>query len=76
MTSKEIFNLEEGTLVKIKSNVKCDKSFKKPCKLTFNNYKQDHKDYSGGYEYGILTFSEDLNGVCYDFHSSDYELAE
>lgn len=75
MTDREIFNLDEGTLVRIKDKVKCADIYKKPCKLTFGNYKKLPKK---EYQYGIspLDESDKSTGSCYMFHSSEYELVE
>lgn len=73
MTDREIFNLEQDTLVKIADKVKCSDIYKKPCKLRFSNSKKLGKK---EYQYGIAHLDDngEIIGVCYYFHSSDYEL--
>ena len=75
MTDREIFNLNEGDLVRIKDGVKCHESYKKPCKITFKNSKKLPKK---EYQYGIIMLTEDgkTDGVCYYFHSSEYEIVQ
>ena len=69
MTDREIFNLNEGDLVKIKDGVKCHESYKKFCKITFRKSKKLPKK---EYQYGIVK----TDGVCYYFHSSEYEIVQ
>ena len=75
MTDREIFNLEEDTLVRIKDSVDCGEVFKKPCRLRFRN---DRKLPKNEYQYGIYFLNDkgETLGCCYEFHSSDYELVK
>ncbi len=75
MTEKEIYNLPERTPVKIKSDVECADFYKEPCELAFKLYDKGNEDSPREYGYGISTFKDGRAVVCYQFHSSDYELA-
>lgn len=43
MTDREIFNLEQDTLVKITDKAKCSDIYKKTCKLRFGTRKKLQK---------------------------------
>ena len=68
-TPEEILALKPGSLVKIRDHATKDSILKKGGKLVFQKNSERDKD---EYRFGIQT---EL-GVCYTYHSNDYELID